>query len=316
MDKPLSTADVPPHFLRAVLLVGPIPFKALASDPRVSYGLYVPPTHYNPDPAKTTTSDVTTKKLPLLVNVHSTKRDVSALYRELAYFAEETPCAVLAPLFPAGIDGPNDIDSYKTLKSRTLRSDLALLSILDEVAQRWPGIETRRVFMMGYSGGGQFVHRFLYLYPERLAAISIGAPGRSTFLDEQQAWPRGVADVRSIFGRDIERELIKKVNIQLLVGGADTGVHGGKEFWEWLQQVRKSLSHNEDGASGSGNTHNGLPAMEKGRLEGVKQLHQSWEQDGIEAQFDIIEGVAHEGDKVRGLVLAYLQPRIQTHRQQ
>lgn len=312
MDKPLSTAEVPPQFLKAVLLVGPVPFKALASDPRVSYGLYVPPAHYNPDPAKTTTGDVMAKKLPLLVSVHSTKRDVSALYRELANFAEETPCAVLAPLFPAGIDGPNDIDSYKTLKSRTLRSDLALVSILDEVAQRWPGIETRRVFLMGYSGGGQFVHRFLYLYPERLAAVSIGAPGRSTFLDEQQAWPKGVADVRSIFNRDIDRDLIKKVAIQLLVGGADTGVHGGREFWEWLQQVRKSRSQNGSDVPGSGNTHNGLPAMEKGRLEAVKDLHQSWKADGIEAQFDIIDGVAHEGDKIRGLVLAFLQPWIRS----
>ncbi|KAJ9196219.1 hypothetical protein DTO021D3_6678 [Paecilomyces variotii] len=139
MEKPLSTADIPKHFLKTAFLVGHVPVKALASDPRVSYGMYIPPRHYDTD----------SSRLPLLVSVHGTGRNLSGLYgQELVSFADSTPCAILAPLFPAGLDGPNDIDSYKKLRSSTLRSDLALLSMLDEVAHRWPGIRTDKVFLM------------------------------------------------------------------------------------------------------------------------------------------------------------------------
>jgi len=64
-----------------------------------------------------------------------------------------------------------------------MRFDLLLLAMLDEVADFWPGIQTEKVYMMGFSRGGQFIHRFLLLHPERLYAVSIGAPGRPTMLD-------------------------------------------------------------------------------------------------------------------------------------
>ncbi len=73
-------------------------------------------------------------KLPLLVYIHGTRRRISAVDSDddLVPFAEATPCAILAPLFPVGLDGPNDLDSYKLVRSKTLRSDLALLAMLDE----------------------------------------------------------------------------------------------------------------------------------------------------------------------------------------
>lgn len=127
MDKPLTTANVPPQFLKSAYLVGHIPQTVLQSDKRLSYSLYIPPQHYH---AK---GEI---KLPLLVSIHGTRRDLSPLHTDLEAFANTNACAVLAPLFPAGLEGPNDVDSYKTLKSQTLRSDLALLDILDAVAER------------------------------------------------------------------------------------------------------------------------------------------------------------------------------------
>ena len=125
---PLSTASTPPEFLKATFMVGHIPFKALAADPRVSYKLYIPPEHYNPNPKNPAH---TLPLLPLVVGIHGTGRNAGELVREFAPFAHSNHCAVLAPFFPAGLDGPNDLDSYKVLSSKTLRSDLALLSILE-----------------------------------------------------------------------------------------------------------------------------------------------------------------------------------------
>lgn len=291
LQKPLSTADIPKQFLKAAFLLGHVPVKALASDPRISYAMYVPPSHY----------DTESVKLPLLVSVHGTRRNISGLYGdELVSFADSTPCAILAPLFPAGLDGPNDVDSYMKLKSSTLRSDLALLSILEEVAQRWPGIQTDKIFLMGFSGGGHFSHRFLYLYPERLAAVSVGAPGRVTVLDEKQKWPAGIADVETLFDRSVNKELIRQVAIQLIVGSADDQLHGGEEFWAW---ARKQIKRKPDDGS--------LAHMTKGRLQTLKELQAMWKEDGIDSQLKVVEGVGHESAKVRKDVLQFLGPLIQ-----
>jgi poly(3-hydroxybutyrate) depolymerase len=318
MDKLISTSEVPPQFLKSAYLVGKIPRKALASEPRVSYDLYIPPQHYYTNiPAEvheaSGVSRIITQKLPLLVFIHGTLRDDCYVDRGLVPFAESTPCAVMAPLFPAGIDSPIDLDSYKLLRSPTLRSDLALLSMLDEVAYRWPGIETSKIFLMGYSGGGQFVHRFLYLHPERLAAVSIGAPGSVTFLDDSAKWPAGVADVEVLFGKHINRNLIREVEIHLVVGDADVEVHGGEEFWIWLRKFKAAAKDGlPDGTtSNAGRNKAQDKQIVRNRLGTLKQLQASWEEDYIKAQLEIVEGVKHESLKCQSQSLVFLQMLMQ-----
>ncbi|KAM0248015.1 hypothetical protein ACHAQJ_009620 [Trichoderma viride] len=314
MDKLISTSDVPLQFLKSAYLVGKIPRKVLASEPRVSYDLYIPPQHYHTNlPAEvkeaSRASRTITQKLPLLVFIHGTLRDDCYVDRGLMPFAESTPCAVMAPLFPAGLDGPTDLDSYKLLRSSTLRSDLALLSMLDEVAYRWPGIGTDKIFLMGYSGGGQFVHRFLYLHPDRLAAVSIGAPGSVTFLDNSAKWPAGVADVEALFGKCINKNLIREVEIHLVVGDADVEVHGGEEFWAWLRKFRGAAqggSLDITVSNARGNKAQDTQIV-RNRLGTLKQLRASWKEDNINAHLDIVEGVKHESIKCQGHSLMFLQ---------
>lgn len=287
----VSTTDIPSKFLKAACMVGHVPLKAVQSDPRVSYSLYIPPARYD-----TGSNPV---RLPLLVWVHGTGRKLAALYgEELVSYADTTPCAILTPLFPAGLDGPNDLDSYKTLYCKSLRSDLVLLSILDEVTVRWPAIRTDKVFMMGFSGGGQFAHRFLYLYPERLSAISIGAPGRVTVLDESLKWPDGVADVQKLFSRPVNKHNIRKVIIQLVVGSADNQIHGGAEFSLWLQQHKNEA-------------FNTIRPMKRGRVELLTELQSTWKRDGIESQLDIVDGISHESERASKHMLQFLRLLIE-----
>lgn len=314
MEKLLSTTQIPPEFLKPTYMIGKIPRKALISEPRVSYSLYVPPEHYK-DPLRAQAngaSQTVLRKLPLLVFIHGTLRDASYAERGLIPFAESTPCAIMAPLFPAGLDSTTDLDSYKLLRSPTLRSDLALLDMLNEVAHRWPGIDTTKIFLMGYSGGAQFAHRFLYLYPERLAAVSIGAPGTVTTLDHSASWPKGIADVKELFGIRVDKNLIKQVKIQLVVGDADVEVHGGAEFWTWLQKFKAAagtdLLSSAQPKMGSAEVPN--KEIVQNRLGTLKKLQALWREDGIDAQLDIVEGAKHESLKCQPCSLNFLQSLI------
>jgi poly(3-hydroxybutyrate) depolymerase len=298
MERPLTTSNVPKKFLKACLMVGHVPLKALACDPRVSYALYIPPTRYDADPNPT--------KLPLLVWVHGTGRKWNTLYEDgMVSFADRMPCAILAPLFPAGLDGPNDLDSYKMLHSSSLQSDQALLEILDEVSVRWPGIHTDNFFLHGFSGGGQFAHRFLYLYPERLAAVSVGAPGRVTALNFSKNWPEGIADTNILFGREVVPGNIRKVSIQLVVGSEDNKVHGGEAFWTWLEKFENKKEEKKLESTG-------LSHMEIGRLQTLEELHRSWKTVGIDSQLNIVPGVAHDAGRIRPAMLRFMEPLIRT----
>ncbi|CAD0092285.1 unnamed protein product [Aureobasidium vineae] len=305
--KALTTKDVPPQFLEAAFLVGHIPQMALQSDPRISYSLYIPPSPYKSLAAAESNN---MNKLALLVNIHGTRRNLSAIYGDLKTFADSTPCAVLQPLFAAGIGGPNDLDSYKKLRSRSSSSDVALLSILDEVGLRWPLIDTNRIFLMGFSGGGQFAQRFMYVWPGRLSAISIGAPGKVTLLDDQQKWPRGVKDIQEIFGREIDLDLVRTVNIHMVVGSKDTGAHGGDEFKQWQQKMKNKIK--DTGSDEDALTNNiESSGTGQGRLGTLQDLQMAWGDRGIGARLDIVDGVAHSADGVRGCVLDFLRPLMQ-----
>ncbi|KAI5196135.1 hypothetical protein E4T39_07951 [Aureobasidium subglaciale] len=308
--KALTTKDVPSEFLEAAFLIGHVPQMALQSDLRISYSLYIPPEPYKSRAANTGDGQT---KLALLVNIHGTRRNLSAIYGDLKTFADLTPCAILQPLFPAGIEGPNDLDSYKKLKSKTFRSDMALLSMLDEVGARWPRIETANIFLMGFSGGGQFAQRFLYLYPERLSAVSIGAPGKVTLLDQQQKWPKGTSDVQEVFGRTVDETLLRTVNIHMIVGSKDTGAHGGNDFKEWQGRIKskvKTVGSVEE-AELTSNIESSKDG--RGRLGTLQNIKTHWKDLGIEARLDIVDGVGHSADGVRSAVLAYLEPLVKAH---
>lgn len=161
---------------------------------------------------------------------------------------------------------------------------------------------------MGFSGGGQFAHRFLYLYPERLEAISIGAPGRVTQLDDTLPWPSGIQNAEEKFAKKIVKDKIRAVKrIQLVVGSEDNTLHGGEEFWAWLEERKRNSSAKNHNEAQKGN---GLERMRIGRLETLQNLKKSWLADGIESQMDIVPGVAHNSEGVLDAVLKFFQPLI------
>ncbi|MEV0579364.1 poly(aspartic acid) hydrolase [Streptomyces sp. NPDC050392] len=268
-ERPLSPWHLPPDHPAQLFLTGSTPLFALAADPRVSYCLYVPRGHSN-----------TGEPCPLVVAVHGTRRNVGQVRDHFADFAEEHNCVVLAPLFPAGLTGPNDLDSYKFFTEPGIRPDLLLLDMIREAAGRWH-IRTDRFHLHGFSGGGQFAHRFFYLHPHSLASLSVGAPGRTTLLDEQTRWWRGTADSTELFGVAPDPTAMADVPVQLVIGEHDTHI----EVWEGAEQP------------GS-------------RMDRLRELRENWDRHGIATRLDVVSDAGHSDVAVIPAVLSFLSGQI------
>ncbi len=237
---------------------------ACRADPRFSWCAYVPEA-FTPE---------TARHYRLLVSVHGTGR-MMTLYRDaFTAFAEEHRFIVLAPLFPGGITSADDLSSYKLMRAGALHYDAILLSMVDEIAAKYR-IDTSRFALFGFSGGGHFAHRFFYLHPERLSAVSIGAPGVVTLLDREHDFWVGVRNFEAVFGKKLDIEALRSVPVHMVVGGNDT------ETWEIT--LKRGGSWWMDGAE--------LAAGD--RQNRLRLLKASFEAAGIAVRHDTVPGAAH-----------------------
>ncbi|HET6293417.1 MAG TPA: PHB depolymerase family esterase [Kribbella sp.] len=259
---------------------GSIPIFASQVDPRLHYLLYVP---------QQLEDGV---KAPLVVVQHGTARTAAKYRDQLKPFAEKYGAVVLTPIFPAGLIDPTDLHNYKFIEYQGIRFDHMLLSIVDEVAERFP-VESEQFYLHGFSGGGQFTHRFLYLHPDRLAGASIGAPGRITQLDDSLPWWLGTKGFEQKFGQRIDFDALRRVPIQLVVGTEDV------ETWEIMNRGESNWM---DGAELTGST----------RIERLRTLEGNFRSHGLDLTFDLVEGVAHSGSSVLPAVERWIGSLIDT----
>ncbi|WP_284744876.1 PHB depolymerase family esterase [Amycolatopsis sp. RTGN1] len=259
---------------------GRTPVFASKYDQRFSYCLYVP--------------EELGPRAPLVVVQHGTERNF-LLYRDhLRSFADEHGALVLAPLFPAGIDDPADLHNFKFLEYRGIRFDRVLLAMVEEVAQRYP-VDPERFYLHGFSGGGQFAHRFGYLHPERLAGLSIGAPGRITRLDDTLPWWLGTADFEKRFGRAIDLDALRRVPVLMVAGEDDV------ETWEITNPGEPNWM---DGAEKTGAT----------RVERLRTLERDFAAHGVDVRFVLVPGVAHQASPVLPVVREFFGELIAARR--
>jgi dienelactone hydrolase len=255
----------------ASYLKGRTPIFAARSDQRLSYCLHVPSGHAGSD-----------RPLPLVVLVHGTARSGPQYRDGFSDWAEEHNAVVLAPLFPGGIAAPGELHSFKFLMADDLRYDRILLDMVEEVGESF-NVDTERFLLHGFSGGGQFSHRFFYLHPDRLRAVSIGAPGRVTLLDDTKDWWLGTRDLEERSGIRVDAERLRGVPVHMVVGALDT------ETWE-INNV------------GDSNWLDGADAVGETRVQRLDALRRNFEDHGIAVEYEIVPGVGHRGSLVRPAV--------------
>jgi predicted peptidase len=255
--------------------LGATPYFASRSDQRFSYCLYVPE-DYDQDGDEA---------LDLVVLVHGTARWAEHYRQSFAEFAIRHRAVILAPLFPAGMTAPGELSSYKLLRSGGVNYDLVLLDMVSEVAERYR-LRSRRFLLHGFSGGGHFAHRFLYVHPQRLLGCSVGAPGIVTLLDSRYDFWVGIRDFEARFGQPLDLRQMREVPVHMVIGADDT------ETWE----IRLTPSDDwwMDGAE---------PLADANRIERMAALRRSLEENGISVDQDVVTGAGHDGR----LMLPYVE---------
>jgi len=211
----------------------------------------------------------------LLVAVHSSDRDYQDIRMQFADLAEKEKLIVLAPLFPSGIADRQDNDNYKYIAYRDIRFDLLLLQMIEEAATLY-GINVDRFALFGFSGGAHFAHRFFYLHPDRLSAVSIAAPGSVTILDQGQDWWVGTRNMEDLFGKSLDLAAMRQVPAQLLVGREDTNTDAithrpGRGKWM-------------PGANDAGVT----------RIDRLHTLYKNWQAQDLAVSLEEIPGAGHD----------------------
>jgi pimeloyl-ACP methyl ester carboxylesterase len=124
----------------------------------------------------------------LFVTVHGISRNAEEHAKRFSSYAERHGVVLVAPLF-----SQERFPRYQRLidKNGGQQADLMLLDIVEEVSGL-VSVDTSKMYLFGFSGGGQFVHRFAMRHPQRVARYVVAAAGWYTFPDPEQRFPRGI----------------------------------------------------------------------------------------------------------------------------
>jgi len=182
--------------------------RVLQSDPGQEYYVYVPSTGGH--------------EAPICVLVHGISRNPRDLLKRFIPYAEALGVVVVAPHFTEALHV-----GYQRLgrDGRGMRSDLALNSIVEEVA--WlTDASSLQIYLFGHSGGAQFVHRYVMAYPQRVARAAIASAGWFTPPDVHHRFPYGIRPSKRLRGVRFDPEEFLRVPITVLVGSEDTSPGG------------------------------------------------------------------------------------------
>lgn len=208
----------------------------------------------------------------VLVSVHGISRNAEEHLQGFSAQAERFGVAMVAPLFPL-----QDFPRYQRLgtTSQEGRADLALDQVLREAAGLL-GIDPFPLNLFGFSGGGQFAHRYAMLYPDRVRRMVLGAPGWYTFPDAGERYPLGLRASNDWPRLKFVPERFLKIPTCVLVGESDD-----------IRDADLNTTRRVD-------ARQGFDRCERGQrwIESMRSLARAFRVSG-EFQFEIIPNASH-----------------------
>lgn len=147
----------------------------------------------------------------IVVAIHGIGRGAREQAELLAPMAETFGAVLIAPLFDA-----DRFADYQRLgrAGHGERADHALERIVAD-AQRALRVEFGPFALFGYSGGGQFAHRYALAHPTHVSRLVVAAPGWFTAPDPDEPFPYGTGACRAL--PDLRFDLDRFLRIPALV---------------------------------------------------------------------------------------------------
>jgi pimeloyl-ACP methyl ester carboxylesterase len=179
------------------------------------YYVYVPSSFFE-DPQK--------GKILLSVHGYSGRKDnqrgrkrVKRAAERWAYLADSNRWVVISPHF----DEKRFKNNYQRLNFYGVRADTRLEDIVMEAANMLSGLRADKLLLFGFSGGGQFVHRYAAFHPSRVERAVVAAAGWYLWPDNTLPYPIGIE--RDSFKNIPKPQILKlcQVNLLVLVGEHD-----------------------------------------------------------------------------------------------
>ena len=166
------------------------------------------------------------QKGKILVSVHgyngrkddqSSRKRVKRAAERWSHLADNNGWVVISPHF----DQKRFNNDYQRLNFLRIRSDVRLNQIIIKVERMLGGIRTDKLLLFGFSGGGQFVHRYAAFNPSRIERAVAAASGWYLWPDSTLPYPIGT-EQNSL--KNLPKPQILKlcqVNLLILVGEHD-----------------------------------------------------------------------------------------------
>lgn len=153
----------------------------------------------------------------VFISIHGISRNATQHLEGFAAQAEIYGAIMLAPLFTL-----ENFPSYQRLGTTANqgRADLAFEQILQD-AVAWLDIRPTPLHIFGFSGGGQFVHRYAMFNPDKVARMVLGAPGWYTFPDPDRQYPLGIRSAEGWPRLKFSPKKFLNIPSLVLVGEAD-----------------------------------------------------------------------------------------------
>ncbi len=154
----------------------------------------------------------------ILVTIHGITRNAAEHCLRYSQKFELGNTIIIAPLF-----SKEEFKHFQILRANDQgnRPSDALNTVLNDVATRL-GVSTEQFTLSGYSGGGQFAHRYAMLYPEKIKKMILMAPGWYTFPNDDIAYPEGLGTNQEFSDLQLHPQGLLSFPIDIIVGASDT----------------------------------------------------------------------------------------------
>ena len=188
---------------REVITPGKVHMRHVTGDNGLKYYVYIP------ENIRTYTSQ--------FVSVHGVSINAREHAERFSRLAELYGVILVAPVFSRRC-----FRDYQRLgrEGSGRRADYAMQRITREV-EELTGAASRRISLFGFSGGGQFVHRYAMAHPECVQRVVIGAAGWYTYPDTSCKYPYGTGATPRLKGIDFNVKQFLQVPACVLVGQWD-----------------------------------------------------------------------------------------------